>query len=429
MEIKRNIIVFILLSLFSVMGMQAQTRYERKDFTFKTTKVKDANGEISHVKLGTYAGGKLVKEYSFELTAPVSEDMAETIGHISEEDINFDGYPDLDIYLGYFGGFANNTCHEGLLWDQKKHCFVEAEDYNGIGEPMIDSEKKYITTVLSDGPDKRVTTYYRWNGNKLQEYLTNTWAIEDDDYVNFDGVLNLPCYRFDAKLDGRIPVNIVFQKTADDDIVAGYIFYPRAKNPAPIMIVGSVTPYGDKLNYNLNEYQADGIVSGIIHLEMSANADYFSPKEGSWTNPKTRKEMKLTDIQYSHEAPKWFTQSLLTPEDPGNIGREYSFQEWNQGAQDLMGGHITFRAAGKNKVHFECGNVRHNIAEGRSDDDRPAVLNGNIFEYREVNECHYGFRATFFPRFVVLSTITDYKSLDCFGMGAAFDGVYIKVKQ
>ena len=73
--------------------------------------------------------------------------------------------------------------------------------------------------------------------------------------------------------------------------------------------------------------------------------------------------------------------------------------------------------------------MRHNIAEGSSDDDRPAVLNGNIFEYREVNECHYGFRATFFPRFVVLSTITDYKSLDCFGMGAAFDGVYIKVKQ
>jgi hypothetical protein len=94
-----------------------------------------------------------------------------------------------------------------------------------------------------------------------------------------------------------------------------------------------------------------------------------------------------------------------------------------------MGGHITFRAAGKNKVYFECANVINNIAEGRSDDGRPAVLKGNRFEYREVNECHYGFSATFFPRFVILKTITDYETLGCFGAHSAFDGVYIKIKQ
>ena len=87
MNIKRYV-VFILLSLCAAMGVQAQNRYERKDFTFKTTKVKDANGEISHVKLGTYAGGKLVKEYTYELTAPVSEDMVidRKFREISEKD-------------------------------------------------------------------------------------------------------------------------------------------------------------------------------------------------------------------------------------------------------------------------------------------------------------------------------------------------------
>ena len=422
-----TIMAVVALWLCVATGAQAQT-YERKDFTFKSEKIKNAEGEVSEVKVGAYVGKKLIKEMTYELEPALSEDLAKYVGTVSESDLNFDGYPDADIYLGYMGGFANNTHHEALLWDQSQHAFVEAEGYGEIGEPVVDEEKEYIQTTLSAGPDHRVTTYYRWQGNKLQEYLTNTWAIEGDEYVSFEGLLNYPCYRFDAKLDGRIPVNIVFQRT-DDDIIAGYIYYPKAKTPAPILIVGSVTRYGDKQYYQLDEYQSDGIITGNIFLQTPVECDYFSEMEGTWTNPKTEKAMKMTDLHFCQEMPKWFTKSVLTPEDPGNIGREYSFQQWNQNYQSMVGGHISFRGAGKNKVHFECGNIRHNIAEGRSGDDRPAVLKDNVFEYRDVNECGYGFRAKFFPRFVVLQTITDYNTLDCFGAGASFEGVYIKVKQ
>ena len=417
----------LILSGICMLGVQAQGQYQREAFSFKSEKILNSEGEVSHVKVGAYVGKKLVMEKTYEMVPSLSVEMAEHIGSVSESDINFDGYPDVDIYLGYQGGFANNTRHEGLLWNQRHHTFVEAKGYGEIGEPMLVPEKKYIQTVLSAGPEHRVTTYYRWQDDWLQPYCSNTWAIEDDEYVSFEGLLNYPCYRFDAKLDGRIAVNIVFQRT-DDNILAGYIYYPKTKNPAPIMIAGSVAQYGDKLYYHLREYQPDGIITGVILLETPVVCDYFSKIEGSWTNPKTQKEMQMTDLKYSQEMPTWFTKSLLTPEDPGNIGREYSFQQWNPNYQDMMGGHITFRAAGKNKVHFECCNVRHNIAEGRSDDDRPAVLKDNVFEYND-SDCDYGFRATFFPRFVVLKTITDAPSYDCFGAGATFDGVYIKIKQ
>ena len=181
--------------------------------------------------------------------------------------------------------------------------------------------------------------------------------------------------------------------------------------------------------YSLNEYQADGIITGTIVIQQQLVDGWDHQVTGTWTNPKTQKELKLADVKFSREMPDWFNKSLLAPEDPGNIGREYSFQRWRQGYDAYMGGHISFRAAGKNKVYFECGNVINNIAEGRSDDGRPAVLKGNRFEYREVNECHYGFSATFFPRFVILKTITDYETLGCFGAHSAFDGVYIKIKQ
>ena len=80
-------------------------------------------------------------------------------------------------------------------------------------------------------------------------------------------------------------------------------------------------------------------------------------------------------------------------------------------------------------MHFECANVVNNIAEGKSSEGRPAVLKGNSFEYREVNGCHYAFRAVFYPQFVVLKTISGHETLDCFGAHSAFDGIYIKVKQ
>jgi hypothetical protein len=376
--------------------------------------------------VGAYVGKKLYLEKTYEMVPAVDAGLAEHIGHINEEDLNFDGYPDVDIYLGYWGGFANNTWHEALLWDQSQHCFNEAEDYN-IGEPMTVPEKKYIYNVLSAGPEHRVTTYYRWHGRKLVPYLCETWAIESDEVVNFEGLLNYPCQRFDAKLDGRIPMNIVFQRT-ENDIVAGYIYYPKAKTPAPIMIAGKVYQYGDKLIYHLDEYQSDGVITGNITLQTSLEWEYPYKIDGTWINPKTEKEMRMTDMTWSQEMPTWFTKSLLTPEDPGNIGREYSFQQWNPNYQDMMGGHITFRAAGKNKVHFECCNVRHNIAEGHSADDRPAVLKGNTFDYYN-SDCDYGFQAYFFPRFVVLETVTKASSYDCFGAGATFDGIYIKVKQ
>ena len=412
----------------SLSGM-AQT-YNRSDFTFKAMKVKNADGDYSEVRFGTYAKGKLVKEYTFELAVPLSEDMAENIGTYSEEDLNFDGYPDVNVYLGYYGGFSTNTQQEALLWDQAQHGFVYPENFAGNGEMMLDAEKKCLIHTGSAGPDERVTSYYRWHGHKLQHYLDDVWPIEgeENDYVNFGDMLNYPLQRYDAKLDGKISVIIAFQRN-EAGTVAGYSYYPRAKSPAPILIVGSVSQHNGIDYYSLSEYQPDGKVSGNITLQHSMNERWDDKVEGTWTNPKTEKQMKITDVWFKRECPKWFTKSLLTPEDPGNIGREYSFQQWRSGYDEYLGGHISFRAAGKNKVYFECSNIVRNLAEGRSEEGRPALLKGNMFEYHDVNECGYGFQAKFYPKFVVLNTISDNESLDCFGAFSSFDGIYIKVKQ
>lgn len=238
------------------------------------------------------------------------------------------------------------------------------------------------------------------------------------------GLSALPLHRYDAKLDGKIPVVIAFQQNADNT-VAGYIYYPKAKHPAPILLVGIVMHEKGSEYYSLTEYQPDGRTSGYMTIEH----DGKGKMEGTWGDPKTMKEHKLTDMRHSSERPAWFTASLLTPERPDNIGKEYSYERWNPRYKAYMGGHITFRAAGKNRIHFDCSNAERNIAEGKSAEGRPAVLKGNVFEYHDVNECGYGFKATFYPRFVVLESLTTGETLNCFGAFASFDGIYIKVKK
>ena len=188
-------------------------------------------------------------------------------------------------------------------------------------------------------------------------------------------------YSFEGTLGDKIPVRLKFAVNGEE-IAVGEIYYPKAKNPAPILVVGS--PTNDEGWYYLKEYQSDGTITGtmLFRIVEEENEDPYIA-EGTWTNP-------------------------------------------------MMGGNVKFRGAGKYKLHFEVSNAPGNIAEGKSAPDRPAVLGEgthDYFYYENVNECGYGFSAHFFKKFVVLKSTTKHETFGCFGMGVAFDGVYIKVKQ
>jgi len=239
-------------------------------------------------------------------------------------------------------------------------------------------------------------------------------------------------YSFVGTLGDKIPVRLKFVVNGDE-IAVGEIYYPKAKNPAPILVVGAPMENGW---YYLKEYQSDGTITGIMTFKIdgedTAAGAYIS--EGTWTNPKTEKSFPMKHFEINEDAVDGRIDVLdyLDYEDPQNIGREYSYSLWNPRYESMMGGTVKFRGAGKHKLHFEVSNTPGNIAEGKSAPDRPAVLGDytyDYFYYENVNECGYGFSAHFFKKFVVLKTTTDQQSLGCFGQGVAFDGVYIKVKQ
>lgn len=239
----------------------------------------------------------------------------------------------------------------------------------------------------------------------------------------------LGVYSFEGTLGDKIPMTLKFAVNGDE-IAVGEVLYLNAKKPAPILVVGFLKEDG---SYVLEEYQNDGTITGIMNFKIegedTAGGAYIS--EGTWLNPKTEKSFPMNHFESNEEMVD--VPYFLDYEDPQNIGREYAYRLYNPRYEEMMGGTVKFRGAGKHKLHFEVYNAPGYVAQGKSDPDRPAVLGDytyDFFYYENVNECGYGFAAYFFKKFVVLKSLTtEPETYDCFDKGMSFDGVYIKVKQ
>ena len=135
------------------------------------------------------------------------------------------------------------------------------------------------------------------------------WAgcVSAQDYTETRG--------FKAVMNGQIAVEVVFQTDMPDDdwLMAGYIYYPNAKAPAPILIVnnwGDEKPSNSDDDYTFEcrfvEYQPNGEVTGILYLTCAEEEGFFQMKKGSWKNPTTGRVLKLTDFEETRELPAWW---------------------------------------------------------------------------------------------------------------------------
>jgi len=120
---------------------------------------------------------------------------------------------------------------------------------------------------------------------------------------------------FKAIMNGKIAVEVFFQTDLHDDewLMAGYIYYPNAKAPAPILIVnnwGDEKPSGSDDDYTFEcrfvEYQPNGEVTGILYLTCAEVEGDFQMIKASWKNPTTGRVLKLTDFEETRELPEWW---------------------------------------------------------------------------------------------------------------------------
>ena len=134
-------------------------------------------------------------------------------------------------------------------------------------------------------------------------------------------------YVFKGKLNGKIAVEIAYEEMGDRN--AGYIYYPNAKNPAPILIAGTSKNRSVKGNNNhyfitANEYQADGSITGKLDLHITEVESDVTFIDGRWTNPATGKSMALTNVMVLYDLPAWYPGTPKALTAPGR--KDYTFK-------------------------------------------------------------------------------------------------------
>ena len=128
---------------------QADALRERGDFTFKTRIIMSEPDEEDDqvveriVVLIKPRGGKTITTET-QGVQPLDTINWQGFGRIHEDDINFDGYPDLMVCEGPVNTYGNFT-YTAWLWNQEEHQFKLAEGFNKICDPELHPKEKTIT--------------------------------------------------------------------------------------------------------------------------------------------------------------------------------------------------------------------------------------------------------------------------------------------
>ncbi len=82
-------------------------------------------------------------------------------------DINFDGMPDLQIYLWFTAVGQIIETYAAFVWNSEGY-FEEVKDFKELCNPEIHPDSKTITSSYRHGINKLITDTYIWDGNNLK---------------------------------------------------------------------------------------------------------------------------------------------------------------------------------------------------------------------------------------------------------------------
>ena len=121
-----------------------------------------------------------VDSLPFFLAYPMDQETFEFSGggRVEEDDINFDGIPDVQIGKGAFDGYGNYQ-FEGYVWNKEKGVFVNIPDFGYIFNPVL-SEKAIIGVYREwmEGIEYQNAEKYEWVNGELVK--TDEWTDQFD---------------------------------------------------------------------------------------------------------------------------------------------------------------------------------------------------------------------------------------------------------
>ena len=157
----------------------------REDYRFNVSFGTDSEGYIGviYVKGYTPLSDSPVIEYEHELLERLAEmpSANEAAGYVDDKtDINFDGIPDLQIYIGLNAVGRVSEYYAGYVWDDEDKCFAMVPGYDEISNPIVHSDTKTITSTVRTDAVEITTWTMAWEGGHLEIIDETTTTFGDE---------------------------------------------------------------------------------------------------------------------------------------------------------------------------------------------------------------------------------------------------------
>lgn len=157
----------------------------REDYRFNVSFGTDNEGYIGviYVKGYTATGDSLAFEFEHELVERLAEEPSpeEAANYVDDKtDINFDGIPDLQIYIGLNAVGRVSEYYAGFVWDDEDKCFAMVPGYDEISNPIVHPDTKTITSTARTDAVEITTWTMAWVGGQLEiiDETTDTFGDE-----------------------------------------------------------------------------------------------------------------------------------------------------------------------------------------------------------------------------------------------------------
>ncbi len=151
----------------------------RETCSFSTKFRKDENGQCDALII-TCKSDEKTQEFTCEFNWAKDEELLGGAGEYEEVDLNFDGYPDLLVYLGNFGVGSPLDFYAAFIWDGSTAEFKQAKELDEVVNIVVDKEKKVLVSEYSTMVGDNYHEVYAWKDGKF-ELIEKTVHNEDDE--------------------------------------------------------------------------------------------------------------------------------------------------------------------------------------------------------------------------------------------------------
>lgn len=157
----------------------------REDYYFRVSFSPDSEGYIGLITVKAYVpqSDSPIQVFEHELVERLAEmpSAEEAANYVDDKtDINFDGIPDLQFFIGRNCVGRVSEYYAGYVWDDEDQCFAMVPGYDEISNPIVHADTKTITSTARTDAVEITTWTLAWEGGHLEiiDETTNTFGDE-----------------------------------------------------------------------------------------------------------------------------------------------------------------------------------------------------------------------------------------------------------